>query len=60
MFSRRALLHIRSRDNSKLATEVCSVDVNYYIMSRDNSKVATRSLFSRRALTLKVTWTTVR
>ena len=40
MFSRRAL-HIRSRDNSKVATEVCLVDVHYYIRSRDNSKVAT-------------------
>ena len=30
-----------SRDNSKLTTEVCLVDVNYYIRSRDNSKVAT-------------------
>ena len=38
MFSRR---DIRSRDNSKVATEVCLVDVHYYIRSRDNSKVAT-------------------
>ena len=30
-----------SRDNSKVATEVCLVDVLYYIRSRDNSKVAT-------------------
>ena len=29
MFSRRALLHyIRSRDNSKVATEMCLVDVH--------------------------------
>ena len=33
--------YIRSRDNSKVATEVCLVDVHYYIRSRDNSKVAT-------------------
>ena len=35
--------YIRSRDNSKVATEVCLVDVhvNSYIRSRDNSKVAT-------------------
>ena len=32
--------YIRSRDNSKVATEVCLVDV-HYIRSRDNSKVAT-------------------
>ena len=31
----------RSRDNSKVATEVCLVDVHHYIRSRDNSKVAT-------------------
>ena len=50
MFSRRALTQ-RSRDNSKVATEVCLVDVHYYIRSRDKSKV----VFSRRALTHKVT-----
>ena len=33
--------YIRSRDNSKVATEVCLVDALYYIRSRDNSKVAT-------------------
>ena len=45
------LYYIRSRDNSKLATEVCLVDVHYYIRSRDNSKV----VFSRSALIDKVT-----
>ena len=30
-----------SRDNSKLATEMCLVDVHYYIRSRDKSKVGT-------------------
>ena len=30
-----------SRDNSKVATEVCLVDGLYYIRSHDNSKVAT-------------------
>ena len=43
--------YIRSRDNSKVATEVCLVDVHYYIRSRDKSKV----VFSRRALLHKVT-----
>ena len=33
--------YIKSRDNSKVATEVSLVDVLYYIRSRDNSKVAT-------------------
>ena len=43
--------YIRSRDNSKVASEVCLVDVHYYIRSRDNSKV----VFSRSALIDKVT-----
>ena len=51
MFSRRASTHkvtcIITCHNSKVATEVCLVDVHYvfsrhyYIRSRDNSKVAT-------------------
>ena len=49
-----------SRDNSKVATEMCLVDVHYYIWSRDNNKVATEMclvdiMFSRRALLHKVT-----
>ena len=34
--------YIWSRDNNKVATEMCLVvDVHYYIRSRDNNKVAT-------------------